>query len=144
MVFTPLAAVYHRHPDNLKGYLSKKYKFAYWRMLAVRKNPDKLFKDSHTPQLMKLQVLFPPAIIGSGFLAVIDRNFLYVAAFLASVFFLSTIPFQIKAFRKDAVVGILSAPLLFLRALFQFLGVAGGISYAYLERARADSGGNSD
>jgi glycosyltransferase involved in cell wall biosynthesis len=138
MVLTPRAAVYHQHPGSLLGYLKKKYKFAFWRMLAVKKNPDKLIKDSHTPQLMKLQILFPPAIIVSGFLSAVDRSFPYLAAILLSVFFVSTIPFQIKAFRKDGIVGLLSSPLLFLRALFQFLGVIGGIFYAYLERRRAE------
>ena len=39
MKFAPAAIVYHTHPDTLSKYLKKKYKFAFWRMLAVRKNP---------------------------------------------------------------------------------------------------------
>jgi len=38
--------------DTLSKYLKKKYKFAFWRILAVRKNRSKAVKDSHTPQLM--------------------------------------------------------------------------------------------
>src|SRR5207248_8145856 len=55
MKFVPAAIVYHTHPETLCSYLKKKYKFAFWRVLAVRKNPRKTLKDSHTPQLMKLQ-----------------------------------------------------------------------------------------
>jgi len=71
MKFVPNAIVYHTHPDTLSKYLKKKYKFAFWRMLAVRKNPGKGLKDSHTPQLMKLQVLFAPALL---FAAAIDLS----------------------------------------------------------------------
>ena len=39
MKFVPDAIVYHTHPDTLSRYLRKKYKFAFWRVLAVRKNP---------------------------------------------------------------------------------------------------------
>src|ERR1700678_1443240 len=63
MKFAPRAMVYHTHPDTLSWYLKKKYKFAFWRVLAVRKNPGKAMKDSHTPQLMKVQLLFPPALL---------------------------------------------------------------------------------
>ncbi|RPI33601.1 MAG: glycosyltransferase, partial [Nitrospiraceae bacterium] len=39
MVFNPDAVVYHTHPGSLLAYLKKKHKFAYWRMLALKKNP---------------------------------------------------------------------------------------------------------
>src|SRR5208283_5998234 len=63
MKFAPAAIVYHTHPDGFWPYLKKKYKFAFWRVLAVRKNPGKAVKDSHTPQLMKFQLLFPPMLL---------------------------------------------------------------------------------
>src|SRR6202008_3724577 len=63
MKFTPAAVVYHTHPCTLWAYIKKKYKFAFWRVLAVRKNPGKAVKDSHTPQLMKLQLLFAPVLL---------------------------------------------------------------------------------
>ena len=63
MKFVPAAIVYHTHPDTFARYLKKKYKFAFWRVLAVRKNPSKGVKDSHTPQIMKLQLLFAPALL---------------------------------------------------------------------------------
>lgn len=57
MVFIPEAVVYHTHPNTFYDYLKKKYKFAYWRMLALKKNPQKVVNDSHTPQTMKIQLL---------------------------------------------------------------------------------------
>ena len=89
MKFVPAAIVYHTHPDTLGTYLKKKYKFAYWRVLAVRKNPNKTLKDSHTPQLMKLQVLFAPALLVAIFRDLVVRpnvptSLLVCAAFLVS------------------------------------------------------------
>ncbi len=128
MVFNPDAVVYHLHPDRLGDYLRKKYKFAYWRVVAVRKNPDKLIRDSHTPQVMKLQLLFPPALLaGTVFAAAGGKGGLAVPALLLLLFLCTTVPFASRAIRKDFAVGLLSPVLLFLRASAQFLGVAGGL-----------------
>jgi len=50
MVFNPQAFVYHKHPHTLKEYLRVKYWRAYWRIPAYKKNPQKMIKDSYTPQ----------------------------------------------------------------------------------------------
>jgi glycosyltransferase involved in cell wall biosynthesis len=127
MKFAPRAIVYHTHPDTIWRYLMKKYKFAFWRVLAVRKNPSKAVKDSHTPQVMKLQLLFAPAL----FLALtfdlvarpaVPRSWLVLAAFL-----ISTVPFVLRAIRKDPAVGLLSPVLLAARACAQLLGVIAGL-----------------
>ncbi len=41
----PNAIVYHIYSDKLADYLKKKYEFASWRMLALKKTPDKAIKD---------------------------------------------------------------------------------------------------
>jgi GT2 family glycosyltransferase len=127
MVFVPGAIVYHTHPATLWSYLKKKYKFAYWRMLAVKKNPGKGVKDSHTPQVMKLQLLFPPVLFLSIFFDVILRSRVSVSVVVAGAFLLSTLPFALRAFRKDPVIGVLSPVLLALRSGAQFLGVVAGM-----------------
>ncbi|RJQ47408.1 MAG: glycosyltransferase [Nitrospiraceae bacterium] len=127
MVFNPKAAVYHIHPDRLTAYLKKKYKFAYWRMLALKKNPGKAVKDSHTPQMMKLQILFPPLIIVSILHAVLFNKFLYLPLAIASLFGLTTVPFTLRSCRRDLTAGLLSPALLFLRAAAQLTGVVGGM-----------------
>ena len=92
----------HASRYTLARYLKKKYKFAFWRVLAVRKNPLKAVKDSHTPQLMKLQLLFAPALLLACGLRSGScgrrglRQLLVLAAFL-----MSTLPFTLRAFRKD-------------------------------------------
>lgn len=124
MVFNPEALVYHLHPDTLSGYLMKKYKFAYWRVKAVAKNPNKAVGDSHTPVIMKLQVvLFLFTILSLPFI------FLFPALpiFSLGIYFIASVPFTVKAIKKDIVVGVLSPCFLFLRSAAQFFGVAGGV-----------------
>jgi GT2 family glycosyltransferase len=130
MKFVPSAIVYHTHPDTFLRYLKKKYKFAFWRVLAVRKNPSKGVKDSHTPQVMKLQLLFAPALLLAVVFDVAVRPRVPVSALVVVGFLSSTLPFALRAIRKDPVVGILSPVLLAARACAQVLGVAGGLIYA--------------
>lgn len=130
MRFVPEALVYHTHPASFMNYIKKKYKFAYWRVLAVRKNPSKGVKDSHTPQLMKLQVLLLPMLVAA---ATIDREMHpRVSLLLLTVigFFLSTIPFVVQSIGKDPLVALISPPLLAARACAQFLGVSAGLFHA--------------
>jgi glycosyltransferase involved in cell wall biosynthesis len=130
MRFAPNAIVYHTHPDTLWRYLKKKYKFAFWRVLAVRKNPSKAVKDSHTPQLMKLQLLFAPALfLGLAFDLAL-RPAVPATLFVLVIFLLTALPFALRAIKKDSIVGLLSPALLGARACAQVLGVAAGLIYA--------------
>jgi GT2 family glycosyltransferase len=130
MKFVPAAIVYHTHPDTLRRYLKKKYKFAFWRVLAVRKNPSKAAKDSHTPQIMKVQLLFLPALVLAVAFDLAVRPAAPVSIFVLAVFLLSTLPFALRAVKKDAAVGLLSPALLAVRACAQVLGVSAGVVYA--------------
>ncbi|MGA2653324.1 MAG: glycosyltransferase [Terracidiphilus sp.] len=137
MIFTPAAIVYHKHPDRFWSYLKKKYKFAFWRVLALRKNPRKAAKDSHTPQLMKLQLLLAPALLVAVTYDLTRRSALPASLLVLAAFFLSTLPFTLRAIRKDPVVGLLSPALLAARACAQFLGVSAGLVNAHLKLAVA-------
>jgi GT2 family glycosyltransferase len=130
MKFVPAAIVYHTHPDTVARYLKKKYKFAFWRVLAVRKNPSKGVKDSHTPQTMKLQLLFAPALLIGMIFDLAVRPRVPVSAVVLAGFLLSTLPFALRAIKKDPAVGILSPLLLAARACAQVLGVGAGLMYA--------------
>jgi cellulose synthase/poly-beta-1,6-N-acetylglucosamine synthase-like glycosyltransferase len=137
MKFVPGAIVYHTHPDTLLRYLKKKYKFAFWRMLAVRKNPSKGVRDSHTPQIMKVQLLFAPALLLAVIFDLAARPKVPVSALVLLGFLLTTLPFTLRAIRKDAIVGVLSPILLAARASAQVLGVAAGLIYARRNHAAA-------
>jgi len=126
MVFNPKAIVYHTHPRSFSDYFKKKYKFAYWRMLAVKMNPDKILKDSHTPQIMKWQLLFLPLLLLSFLLTLLWANSIYFAVVILMAFFASTISFAVKAAKKDIPVCLLSPFILILRSTAQFFGVLNG------------------
>jgi glycosyltransferase involved in cell wall biosynthesis len=138
MTFVPWAIVYHTHPDTFLRYLKKKYKFAFWRVLAVRKNPGKGVRDSHTPQIMKFQLLFAPALLVAVVLDTTVRPRVSTSALVIAGFLISTLPFAVRAARKDPMVGLLSPLLLAARACAQILGVAGGLIYARRKPIRAD------
>ena len=130
MKFAPQAIVYHTHPNTVSSYLKKKYKFAFWRMLAVKKNPAKGVKDSHTPQIMKLQLLLAPALVLAILFDLIVRGQVSATPIVLAGFLLSTIPFTVRALKKDPLVGILSPLLLAARSCAQFMGVVAGAIYA--------------
>ncbi|MGA7766361.1 MAG: glycosyltransferase [Candidatus Sulfotelmatobacter sp.] len=130
MKFVPAAIVYHTHPDTLGKYLKKKYKFAFWRVLAVRKNPSKAMKDSHTPQLMKVQLLFVPVLLLALAFDLVVRPAVPASALACAAFLVSTLPFAWRAIPKDPIVGLLSPALLAARAGAQLLGVIAGLLYA--------------
>ena len=142
MKFAPEAMVYHTHPDNLSRYLRKKYKFAFWRMLAVRKNPVKGVRDSHTPQIMKLQLLLPPALMTAAMFDLRMQPRFSASLLVVAAFLLSTLPFVARALQKDLLIGLLSPLLLATRACAQCLGTMRGAVYAWrspagLERRKA-------
>ena len=137
MKFAPAAIVYHTHPDTLWRYLKKKYKFALWRVLAVRKNPSKAVKDSHTPQLMKFQLLFAPALPLAVASDLVARSAVPASVVVVVIFLVSTLPFVLRAIPKDPIVGLLSPALLAARAWAQVLGVTAGLIYVCRRPAAA-------
>jgi len=137
MKFVPTAIVYHTHPDTFLRYLQKKYKFAFWRMLALRKNPNKTLSDTHTPQIMKLQLLFGPALLVAVAYDLLLHPRVPVSALVCAAFLFSTLPFAWRAIPKDPMVGFLSPFLLAARACAQVLGVTAGLISARRSTAKA-------
>jgi GT2 family glycosyltransferase len=131
MKFAPAAIVYHTHPKTFLAYFKKKYKFAFWRMLAVRKNPAKGVKDSHTPQIMKLQLLLAPVLVGAAIFDLKARPTFPVTGAVLLAFLLSTIPFVVRSSVKDPLVGLISPVVLAARSVAQFLGVTAGVIHAW-------------
>lgn len=134
MKFVPDAAVYHTHPSSLGWYLRKKYKFAFWRMYAVSKNPEKAVKDSHTPQLMKFQLLLLPLLLSAFIVDLLLREKFLLSAVIIVGYYLTTIPFSFRNMRKDPAVAIVSPLFLAARSCAQFLGVLGGTIYVWQQK----------
>jgi GT2 family glycosyltransferase len=127
MKFVPTAIVCHTHPHTFWQYMKKKYKFAFWRILALRRNPKKTLRDSHTPQVMKLQLLFAPALLFSACIDLMIAPRLPTLVLVCVAFLLSTLPFAGRTTRKDLTVGLLSPFLLAARSCAQLLGVTAGL-----------------
>jgi cellulose synthase/poly-beta-1,6-N-acetylglucosamine synthase-like glycosyltransferase len=122
MVFQPEAVVYHMHADSVLAYARKKFFIGYWKAKVVGRHPTVAVKDSHTPQVIKLQMLLVLVLAGSvaaaaALAALGSVTFglalvgLVVAAFVASCG-----PFMVKAWRKDKAVALAAPALLAVRA----------------------------
>ena len=99
-------------------------------MVAVSSSRSKAINDSHTPQLMKLQLLLAPALLLAVACDLLLRQKVRMSGVVLAAFVVSTVPFVLRAMRKDFVVGLLSPALLAARACAQVLGVASGLMYA--------------
>jgi cellulose synthase/poly-beta-1,6-N-acetylglucosamine synthase-like glycosyltransferase len=130
MVFVQAAIVWHQHPATFASYLRRKVRFAFWRVPAVKRTPGKMVKDSHHPQLMKLQLLFAPALFATFLSDLFGLCTIHPISLIVIVLFvLSTLPFSLRAFTKDPMVGILSPAILAARSCAQLIGVIGGTVY---------------
>lgn len=134
MVFVPQAVVYHRHVNSIGGYLRRKYYVGYWRVMMYRKHPQKVIRDSHTPQVLKIQVALSLLSGTSLFGAFLWKALLKWAMGFLILFFFSTLPFCIKALKKDFAVGLASPGILFLRAMALGLGVVAGLIAQFARR----------
>ena len=154
MVFAPRARVYHRHDASLEEYARRKFNIGYWKALLTQWHPERLVSDSHTPQILKVQIILLGLAalsavlslvlssvegLSKGLLAVaLWSRFLWIAAGMAGLFLVSAFPFVIKAATKDLTVAIVSPPLLALRAVSLGLGFALGKARFSIVRQRAD------
>jgi glycosyltransferase involved in cell wall biosynthesis len=126
MVFNPDAIVYHRHSARLMDYLRKKYKIAFWKAFLLKRHPDKVRTDTHTPQSLKLQM---PLALGAvlGLAGPLYSSLYYVSGFSLGLFLLSCIPFSLFALKRDVTVALASPMVLFLRSLALSLGLGVGM-----------------
>jgi len=128
MAFVPAAHVYHwGHPQDLWAYARKKFNIGYWKVLVHRRHPGKMWRDSHTPQVLKAQIL----LVGLGGLclagALLWPPLLWGLLISVALFLASTLPFAVKARTKDPAVAVVSPGLLFVRALALGVGFAVGL-----------------
>ncbi|OGW56884.1 MAG: hypothetical protein A2Z09_00365, partial [Nitrospirae bacterium RBG_16_43_8] len=119
MVFNPDAIVYHlNHPDSVKRYARLKFWRGYWRMLVYKRYPDKMLKDTYTPQTLKLQILFLFIFLTCLPFSWFMPNLLFYPAILCLILFiLSTLPFIRLALKRDLIVALLSPFFLSVRAV---------------------------
>jgi glycosyltransferase involved in cell wall biosynthesis len=118
LVFAPRAVVYHQHANSIHAYMRKKYLGGYWKFaITAGRHHGKLVSDAHTPPVMKVQMLL---VLGSALAALggplIPQAWTCMALGLLA-FVLSTVPFTVKAWRKDRGVALAAPGVLLLRAV---------------------------
>lgn len=127
LVFVPNAQVFHIHDRTLAEYARRKFWIGYWKVRVMREHPGKLIHDSHTPQVLKLQM----GLAALGALLIVGgvlQERLLVAGLAAwAALFSSGLPFMLELLRRDAPV-VLVAPLMtFVRAWALGLGFFSGL-----------------
>jgi len=128
MVFAPQAHVYHLgHADTLSKYLGKKFKIGYWKVLVHKRHPNKMLTDSHTPQVLKIQLLLVAALALSLIGGLVWHPLWWGALVAGCGFGLAVLPFVWMAWHKDVSVALLAPALLFLRAWALGMGFAIGL-----------------
>lgn len=127
MIFVPQAVVYHLHSHTLRGYARKKYFIGFWKAQIMRLYPERVVKDSHTPQVLKVQMGLV-ALMLLSLMGALLFPFLLLATLGAAVcFLLTTLPFVVKAWEKDTAVALASPFLLWVRGAALGFGYAAGI-----------------
>ena len=135
MVFRPAAVVEHRHSATLHAYLRKKAIIGYWKVQVVRRFPGQAVRDSHTPQVMKLQMALAAltlaglatGLVGAALGWTAAVWLLAVAGAAVLAFLLTTLPFVAKAWAKDRAVAAVAPGLLFGRAAALGWGTSRGL-----------------
>jgi GT2 family glycosyltransferase len=128
MAFVPVAQVGHLgHAASVSAYARKKYKIGFWKVFVHLRHPDRLLQDSHTPQVLKLQIL-----LAGGMSLCLAGSLRWqfarqVLALLTALFFLTTLPFTVKAWARDWAVALAAPALLLVRAFGLGLGFAAGL-----------------
>jgi glycosyltransferase involved in cell wall biosynthesis len=128
MIFQPAAVVYHQHSNTLVRYCRKKFMIGYWKAQVVRRYPQRALKDSHTPQVLKLQMLLLALATAAALLLPFNFGWAFLSlAGLLSLFLLTTLPFLGKVYAKDGVVATVAPLLLALRAVSLSVGYTWGV-----------------
>jgi lipopolysaccharide/colanic/teichoic acid biosynthesis glycosyltransferase/GT2 family glycosyltransferase len=126
LVFVPEAVVYHVHDTTPAEYWRRKFNIGYWKALLLRWHPGRAVRDSHTPQVLKLQILLAGLLCLALLLAPVWGPALLGGAVLLVLFLFTTIPFVGRAMRRDPPVAMVAPPLHLLRALALGLGLGAG------------------
>jgi glycosyltransferase involved in cell wall biosynthesis len=126
LVFAPEALVYHQHVTTVRRYFRRKYIIGHWKMRLLRRYPGKAVRDSHTPQLVKVQIILLAAALVGTIGAFLPPTGPLIATGLWIAFGLSMLPLLIKIARRDPPVLLVAPIMIGVRALALGLGLFSG------------------
>lgn len=130
MKFAPAARVYHTHAATLGHYFRKKLKIGYWKVRVARLHPSKIVGDSHTPQLLKVQIVLAGTWLGAGIACGVPAwraGMVPVSMGALGCFLLSTVRMAAGAWRIDRRVALLTPVYLMARSLALGIGLLTGV-----------------
>ena len=130
MVFVPDARVYHFHNETLRSYMRRKFYIGYYKAMITRWLPERLLHDTHTPPVLKVQLLLMGLFLLSLPIALFWPPARLLPLLILLVFYLTAVPFLLKIARRDP--GILPHSLIYLPARALALGagfLAGQIAF---------------
>lgn len=135
LVFVPDAQVFHTHDRTVGEYARRKFWIGYWKVRVMREHPGKLVRDSHTPQVLKLQIGL--AAVG-GLLIVggaLNWHLALVGLLAWAVLLFSSLPFVANLMQLDPAVVLVAPLLLFVRAWALGLGFLIGLFLTITEQS---------
>ena len=127
MVFAPEAIVNHRHVTTLKAYAKRKFRIGYWKVHTHHRHPDKLWRDSHTPPTIKLEILFFYGILGSLLASMFSPLGLILASVCLIGFIASALPLWRFIARHDSQVARVAFGMIAVRAAALGTGLIIGV-----------------
>lgn len=132
LVFAPEAQVSHLHDSDLWEYFRRKYSIGFWKALMIRWHPERMVQDSHTPQVLKVQIVLLAAIFGLSALALLGMiwpllQWAWIGVGAALLLFgVTTLPFMYKLAQRSPVLAMLGPAMLVVRALALGCGYLNG------------------
>ncbi|HMN27952.1 MAG TPA: glycosyltransferase [Caldilineaceae bacterium] len=126
LCFVPAAWVEHRHVTRVWAYARRKYTFGFWKARLTRWHPDRLVRDSHTPQTLKLQMALALGSLGLVLLTggpSVVRGWARRGLLGTVLLFVgSALPFLLKLARRSPMLACVGLAMVVVRAL----ALAGG------------------
>jgi lipopolysaccharide/colanic/teichoic acid biosynthesis glycosyltransferase len=142
LVFVPEARVSHLHDQDVIEYIERKFNIGVWKARVIQRHPDRLANDTHTPPVLKLQILLLftslPLLLAGLALQQLGLAWWQAIAGVgvagAVAFFASGLPFLFKTWRKDRTVALVTPLMLAIRAMALGAGYAiGMLRFLHLE-----------
>jgi glycosyltransferase involved in cell wall biosynthesis len=126
LVFLPGARVGHLHATTPWAYARKKFRIGYWKPLVLKEHPSKTARDSHTPQLLKVQIALTGLLGLSCLAALLEGRIVAGPLAVAAALLVSWGPFLAYAARRDPATLLVAPLLLLVRAAALGVGLVWG------------------
>jgi lipopolysaccharide/colanic/teichoic acid biosynthesis glycosyltransferase/GT2 family glycosyltransferase len=127
LVFVPDAVVYHVHDVTPLQYCGRKFTIGMWKALLLQWHPERAVRDSHTPQVLKLQMGLAGLLCLSLLAGLAWPAAGWFALAEVLLFFGSSLPFLAQIARRDPAVALVAPFLLLVRALALGFGLVIGL-----------------